>query len=159
MFTRAGKLTDPLPKPYPNAEAARYANNGALPPSLTLLIGARHNGSNYVWSLLTGYHTPPAGVTLASGMNYNPYFAGAQIAMPPPLSDNMVEFEDGTDANISQMAKDVTHFMEWALCPRWNEEKHTELKKAVVLLTLAGAAFYVNKTKWSVIKTRQIRRF
>ena len=159
MFTRPGKLTDYLPKPYPNEEAARFANNGALPPSLTLLVGARNAGSNYIFSLLTGYDTPPIGVTLAENMSYNPYFSGGQIAMPPPLSDEMLEFDDGTPASICQMAKDVSHFMEWSMAPMWNEDKSVELKKAIVLLTLSGLAFYYNRQRWSVIKTRQIRRF
>mmetsp|Transcript_2324 Transcript_2324/g.6464 ORF Transcript_2324/g.6464 Transcript_2324/m.6464 type:complete len:270 (-) Transcript_2324:48-857(-) len=159
MFERPGKLTDALPRPYPNEEAARYANNGALPPPLTLIIGARHNGSHYLFSLLTGYQSAPAGVQLGDNMHYNPYFVGGQIAMPPPLSDEMVEYDDGTEASVSQMAKDVTHFLEWALAPQWADNKHTELKKAVVALGLAGVAFYWNKQKWSVLKTRQLRRF
>ena len=126
---------------------------------MTLLVGARHAGSYYLFSLLSGYDAPPAGVTLAENMHYNPYFAGTQIAMPPPLHDEMLEFDDGTPATICQMAKDVSHFMEWALAPRWNEDKHIELKKAVVILTLAGFAFYYNKTRWGVLKSRQIRRF
>jgi ubiquinol-cytochrome c reductase cytochrome c1 subunit len=158
-FERPGKVTDPLPKPYPNAEAARFANNGALPPSLTLLVGARHAGSYYIFSLLTGYQDAPAGVVMAPGMHYNPYFAGGQIAMPPPLHEGMLEFKDGTPATISQMAKDVAHFMEWTLAPRWNDDKHIEVKKFVILLTLSGFAFYYNKTRWAVLKTRQLRRF
>jgi len=158
-FTRPGKITDPLPKPYPNEEAARFANNGALPPPLTLIVGARHPGSHYIFSLLTGYMNPPAGVKLSANMHYNPYFAGAQIAMIPPLHDGMVEYDDGTPATISQMAKDVSHFLEWTMAPRWNDDKFVELKKAILLGALMTFAFYVNKTKWSVLKTRQIRRF
>ncbi len=65
MFTRAGKLSDPLPRPYPNEEAARYANGGAYPPDLSLITKARHDGQNYVFSLLLGYHEPPAGVSVS----------------------------------------------------------------------------------------------
>jgi len=157
--TRPGKLTDPLPKPYPNEEAARFSNNGALPVPLTLIVGARHAGSYYIFSLLSGYAPPPAGVKLGNGMNYNPYFAGGQIAMPPPLHDGMLTFDDGTPATISQMAKDIGHFLEWTLAPRWNDDKHVEVKKAVVMGVLAAFAFYYNKQRWSVLKTRQIKRF
>ena len=66
MFTRAGKLSDPLPRPYPNEEAARYANGGAYPPDLSLITKARHDGTNYVFSLLLGYHEPPAGVSVSA---------------------------------------------------------------------------------------------
>ena len=45
--TRPGKLFDYFPAPYPNEEAARFANNGALPPDLSQIILARHGGE--VW--------------------------------------------------------------------------------------------------------------
>ena len=44
MFERPGKLSDRFPRPYPNDEAARAANNGALPPDLTYITSARHGG-------------------------------------------------------------------------------------------------------------------
>ncbi|KAL9315615.1 hypothetical protein ACSQ67_016616 [Phaseolus vulgaris] len=67
MFTRPGKLSDRFPQPYPNEAAARFANGGAYPPDLSLVTKARHNGQNYVFSLLTGYRDPPAGVSSATG--------------------------------------------------------------------------------------------
>lgn len=45
MFQRPGKLSDYLPAPYPNEEAARASNSGALPPDLSLIIKARHGGA------------------------------------------------------------------------------------------------------------------
>lgn len=44
MFQRPGKLADYLPPPYPNDEAARAGNAGALPPDLSLITKARHGG-------------------------------------------------------------------------------------------------------------------
>lgn len=44
MFMRIGKLSDFIPKPYPNEEAARAANNGAYPPDLSFITNARHDG-------------------------------------------------------------------------------------------------------------------
>lgn len=44
MFMRPGKLSDYFPKPYPNPEAARAANNGALPPDLSYIVRARYLG-------------------------------------------------------------------------------------------------------------------
>ena len=44
MFQRPGKLSDYMPAPYPNEEAARASNAGALPPDLSLMIKARHGG-------------------------------------------------------------------------------------------------------------------
>ena len=63
-YTRVGRLSDPLPRPYPNEEAARYANGGAYPPDLSLITKARHDGQNYVFTLLLGYREPPAGVSV-----------------------------------------------------------------------------------------------
>ncbi|UKZ59572.1 uncharacterized protein TrAtP1_000873 [Trichoderma atroviride] len=63
---RPGKLADYIPAPYKNDEAARFANNGALPPDLSLIVKARHGGCDYIFSLLTGYpEEAPAGVTVA----------------------------------------------------------------------------------------------
>lgn len=111
MFQRPGKLSDYLPSPYPNEEAARAANGGGLPPDLSLIVKARHGGADYVFSLLTGYTDPPAGVNVQEGLNFNPFFPGTQIAMGRVLFDDLVEFDDGTPATTSQMAKDVVHFL------------------------------------------------
>lgn len=128
MFTRPGILTDAFPACYPNDEAARYANGGALPPDLSLMAAARHNGPDYMFALLTGYRDPPEGVELRPGLYYNTYFPGGAIAMPPPLMDDMIEYEDGTPANASQMAKDVVNFLTWASEPIHDERKLTGLK-------------------------------
>ena len=56
------QLSDYFPSPYPNEEASRAANGGALPPDLSLIIKARHGREDYIFSLLTGYCDPPAGV-------------------------------------------------------------------------------------------------
>ncbi|KAH0836622.1 cytochrome C1 family-domain-containing protein [Lanmaoa asiatica] len=109
-----GKLSDYLPAPYPNEEAARAGNGGALPPDLSLIIKARHGAADYVFSLLTGYIDPPAGVEIREGMNYNPYFPGGAISMARVLFDGLVEYDDGTPATTSQMAKDVVTFLNWA---------------------------------------------
>jgi ubiquinol-cytochrome c reductase cytochrome c1 subunit len=44
MYQRGGKLADSFPNPYPNDEAAKLANNGALPPDLSLIAFARNQG-------------------------------------------------------------------------------------------------------------------
>jgi hypothetical protein len=45
MFQRPGKLADYMPRSYPNEEAARASNAGALPPDLSLIVKARHGGA------------------------------------------------------------------------------------------------------------------
>ena len=96
MYMRPGKLADYVPGPYPNEEAARAANAGAYPPDLSLIVKARHGADNYIYSLLTGYHDPPAGVEVREGLHYNPYFPGGAIAMARNIYDEVVEYEDGT---------------------------------------------------------------
>ncbi|KAK2974359.1 hypothetical protein RJ640_021215 [Escallonia rubra] len=134
MFTRPGKLSDRFPQPYANEEAARFANGGAYPPDLSLITKARHNGQNYVFALLTGYHDPPAGIAIREGLHYNPYFPGGAIAMPKMLSDGAVEYEDGTPATESQMG------FKWIF---------------VLSLALLQAAYY-RRLRWSVLKSRKL---
>lgn len=52
--TRVGNLNDHLHAPYQNEKEARYSNNGALPPDLSLIVRARPHGENYIFALLTG---------------------------------------------------------------------------------------------------------
>jgi cytochrome c1 len=54
MFQRPGKLSDRFPQPYANDEAAKAANNGALPPDLSFIINARHGGAvNISWIFIS----------------------------------------------------------------------------------------------------------
>src|SRR5262252_1586689 len=104
MYQRPGRPSDPIPGPFPNDQAARAANNGALPPYLSMIVKARDGGPDYVFGILTGYKEPPPKFNMLPGMQYNEYFSGHQIAMPPPLSDNAVTFADGVPATVPQMA-------------------------------------------------------
>jgi ubiquinol-cytochrome c reductase cytochrome c1 subunit len=154
---RPGKLSDYIPPPYKNEEAARAANGGALPPDLSLIVKGRHGGCNYIFSLLTGYpDEPPAGAQVAEGMNFNPYFPGTGIAMARVLFDGVVEYEDGTPATTSQMAKDVTEFLNWAAEPEMDDRKKMGAKALVILTGLFALSVWVKRYKWAPIKTRKI---
>ncbi|KAF9221367.1 cytochrome c1, component of the mitochondrial respiratory chain [Gyrodon lividus] len=156
MFQRPGKLSDYLPPPYPNEEAARAGNGGALPPDLSLITKARHGGADYVFALLTGYMDPPAGVEIREGMNYNPYFPGGAISMARVLFDGLVEYDDGTPATTSQMAKDVVTFLNWAAEPEHDERKRLGLKAVILFSALFAISIQVKRFKWNVIKNRKI---
>merc|ERR1711998_347165 len=107
-----------------NEAHARYANGGAYPPDLSLITKARHDGQNYVFALLLGYREPPAGITLREGLHYNPYFPGGAIAMEKPLNFyGQVEWQDGTQPTVTQMAKDVSTFLAWASEPESDDRK------------------------------------
>lgn len=156
MFTRPGRLSDYIPKPYPNDEAARYANNGALPPDLSLIVKARHGGADYLWALLTGYRDAPQGVNVRDGLYYNPYFPGGQIAMARALYDDAVEYEDGTPATTSQMAKDVSTFLAWAAEPEHDERKKMGMEFIGSMLILAVGLLYMKRFTFSLYKTRRL---
>lgn len=154
---RPGKLSDYLPSPYKNDEAARAANNGALPPDLSLMVKARHGGANYIFSLLTGYpDEPPAGAKVPEGLNFNPYFPGTGIAMGRVLYNELVEYEDGTPASASQMAKDVVEFLNWSAEPEMDQRKKMGMKVLVIGSMLFALSIWVKRYKWSPIKTRKI---
>ncbi|MBE8219890.1 MAG: cytochrome c1, partial [Alphaproteobacteria bacterium] len=88
MFDRAGLPRDGFPEPYPNDNAARAANGGALPPDLSLINKARGHGADYVYALLVGYEDTPTGMEMRAGLYYNPYMPGGRIAMPAPLFED-----------------------------------------------------------------------
>ncbi len=149
MFDRPGLPSDRFVPPYPNENAARAAQNGAYPPDLSLIIKARPNGANYVYSLLTGYEPAPGGAHAPEGLHYNPYFPTHHIAMAPPLSDGQITYEDGTQATTDQMAKDVVTFLQWAAEPEMEERKHMGLKVLLFLVVFTGFMFVAKKKIWS----------
>ena len=73
MFQRPGKLSDYMPPPYPNEEAARASNAGALPPDLSLIVKARHAGAVRLRRSCAKFPFPD--VTLFSGLHLrSPYW-------------------------------------------------------------------------------------
>ncbi|GFU32094.1 cytochrome c1, heme protein, mitochondrial [Nephila pilipes] len=156
MFKRPGKLFDSFPSPYMNEEQARAANNGAYPPDLSLITSARHGGEDYVFALLTGYCDPPAGVEIAEGQYYNPYFPGGAIGMAQALYNEIIEYSDGTPATLSQLAKDVSTFLKWAAEPEHDARKRMFIKVMLVLSLLTGASYYYKRLKWAPLKSRKI---
>jgi len=149
MFERPGKPSDKFPSPFPNEQAARASNGGAYPPDMSLMSKARADGDNYLYSLMTGYEDAPSDVTLADGMSYNAYFPGHQIAMPAPLSEDAVEYSDGTPATVDQMAKDVSVFLTWAAEPKMEQRKSIGLKVILFLLIMAAVFYAVKRKVWS----------
>ena len=153
MFTRPGKLSDKFVMPYENVKAAQAANGGAYPPDMSVLVKARGGGANYIYSLLQGYEDPPIGVTLDEGVHYNKYMYGNKIKMSNPLSDGLVEYNDGTKATIEQMSKDVTTFLMWTADPHFAARHQMGFKAIVYLIILTILVYFSMKRIWSRIKT------
>jgi ubiquinol-cytochrome c reductase cytochrome c1 subunit len=213
MFKRPGRLSDRIPNPFSNDAEARSANNGALPPDLSLIALARkvetehsfwqvpffmakdivmnyqEGGADYVHALLSGYRDEPpaykedhghlirvsaeeakanpklprcASITsekgspdvcnkLADGMQYNAYFPGNQIAMPPPLRDGAVKYTDGTPGTLDNYARDVTAFLAWAADPKLEERKRLGLMTMLYLAVTAVLLGFAKRRVWSGI--------
>jgi cytochrome c1 len=146
---RAGTPADSFPPPFPNEQAARASNNGALPPDLSLIVKARAGHSDYVYSILTGFgQTPAEGEVIPAGKYYNPYFEGHVISMPPPLTANQVTFADGTDATVEQEAHDVVTFLTWAAEPKMEERKTMGLGVMIFLVAFGAITFASYRKIW-----------
>jgi ubiquinol-cytochrome c reductase cytochrome c1 subunit len=153
MFDRAGLPSDKFASPYANEQAARAGNGGAYPPDLSLIIKARGDGANYVYSLLTGYEDAPEEFEMAEGKHYNPYFEGRQISMPSPLaSDLQVEYIDGTYATKEQMAIDVVNFLQFAAEPELEKRKKMGVRTMLFLGILFLLLLAAKKAVWKNVK-------
>ena len=148
MFDRPGIPADPLPKPFPNDQAAAASNNGKVPPDLSLMNKARLGGADYVHGILIGYAEAPSGVEVPEGGSYNTYFPGHIIAMAAPLMDEGVEYQDGTKATVAQQAKDVVTFLAWTAEPEMEARKSMGLKVLLFLIVFTGLLYRVKKVIW-----------
>ena len=154
MFTRPAKLSDKFVNPYRNDKEAMASNGGAYPPDMSVLVKARSGGADYIYSLLLGYEDPPSGMVLDDGVYYNAYMYGNMIKMPNPLSEGLVNYNDGTKATEEQMAKDVTTFLAWAAEPHL-EARHKIGFKAIIYLIIISLLVYLSmKRVWSRIEPK-----
>ncbi len=149
MFERPALPSDRFVNPFPNKQAAMYANNGALPPDMSLLAKARHHGPDYIYAIMTGYRDAPADAQLLDGQHWNKYMPGHIIAMAPPLSDGMIAYEDGTQMTVNQYALDVAHFLAWAAEPQMEERKRIGVKAFLFLLVFTAVMYAVKRKVWA----------
>ena len=153
MFQRMGIPADTFPAPFENEQMARAANAGALPPDLSLIVKARSHGADYIYALLTGYGEAPEGTDLNPGQYYNEYFTGGAIAMAAPISfDGQVEYSDGTEATVEQMAEDVTVFLAWASDPHMEARKSMGLMVLMYLFIFAILVYLAYRQVWANVK-------
>ena len=154
MFERPAKLSDKFVMPYANEEEAKSANGGAYPPDMSVLVKARKGGADYIYSLLLGYEDPPSDMKLDDGVYYNKYMYGNKIKMASPLSDDIVEYSDGTKATTDQMAKDVVTFLMWTAEPHLEARHKTGFRVIIYLLILTVLVYFSMKRIWSRIESK-----
>lgn len=165
---RAGRPADSFPSPFANDRAAAAAN-GVAPPDFSTLAKARtyergfpwfvfdiftqfqEQGPDYIVALLEGYKEAPKGFTVPPGGHYNAYFPGHVIAMPQPLTDGQVTFDDGAPQTLAQYAKDVTAFMMWASEPHLVQRKRIGFQVMIFLIVFAGLLYFTKKKVWSAV--------
>lgn len=163
---RAGRPADHFPAPFPNALAAAAAN-GVAPPDMSTLAKARgfsrgfpwfiidavtqyqEAGPDYIAAIIKGYQDPPKGFTLPAGGHYNEYFPGHNIAMPPPLTDGQVTYDDGSPQTLEQYSKDVAAFLMWASEPKLVQRKRTGFQVLIFLVVLSGLLYFTKKKVWA----------
>jgi ubiquinol-cytochrome c reductase cytochrome c1 subunit len=176
MFERPGRPSDRFPSPFANAEAAKAANNGAVPPDFSVIAKARtyergfpmflvdivtqyqEQGVDYIVGILTGYEAPPHGIKVEDGLHYNKYFPGNKIAMANPLVAVFDDagkptdanfYTDGTPVTREQVARDIAAFLMWTAEPKMEERKQTGAKVMLWLMLLAGLLYFTKKRIWS----------
>jgi ubiquinol-cytochrome c reductase cytochrome c1 subunit len=168
-YERPGRLSDRFPPPFPNEQAARAAFSGSYPPDMSVLAKARgfsrgfpyfladalpgfsyqEQGVDYIAALLEGYADPPKGFDLSAGQYYNVYMHGYRIAMPPPLSDGVVTYDDGAPQTTAQYAKDVSAFLMWAAEPHLERRKQIGLKVVSYLIVLSLLVYFTKRKIWA----------
>jgi ubiquinol-cytochrome c reductase cytochrome c1 subunit len=220
MFKRPGRPADKFPSPFANDKAAAFANNGAVPPDLSLMAKARgasrnipwymeplywiydivtvyqEQGPDYIYALLTGYADAPVlkiseeecahhdgykfedggcKFVVIEGLNYNNAFAGHQVAMVPPLSDDLVDWPEGMapqtkevcerDPDLkwsaadnkcimttSKYAHDVAAFLMWTAEPKLEERKSLGWKVMLYLFLMTGVLYLSKRALWRKVK-------
>jgi len=172
MFERKGRPADRFPLPFPNDNAARARYN-AVPPDFSVIAKARtyergfpwfvfdaftqyqEDGVDYLVAMLTGFEdTPPAGVNIPDGLQYNKYFPGNAIAMPKPILiyTGEVTYDDGSPQTTEQYAKDVSAFLMWAAEPHLVARKRMGFQVMIFLIVFAGLLYFAKKKVWSAVK-------
>jgi ubiquinol-cytochrome c reductase cytochrome b/c1 subunit len=166
---RAGRPADYFPSPFPNAAAAA-ATYGVAPPDMSTLAKARgytrgfpwfifdiftqyqELGPDYIHAILNGYTDPPKGFKLPDGGHYNKYFPGHSIAMPQPLQDGQVKYDDGTPETLDQYGKDVAAFLMWAAEPKLDQRHRTGFQVLIFLIVLSGLMYFTKKKVWHEVE-------
>ena len=152
LFTRLATPADRFPNPFPNENAARAANGGAYPPDLSLMIKARANGANYVYSLLVGYQDAPQGLSVPDGMYFNESYSGQLISMPQPLFGDDVTYADGSPTSVEALSADLVTFLAWTSEPELESRKRLGVVVIIFLLVMCVVSYGAKRHVWANVK-------
>jgi ubiquinol-cytochrome c reductase cytochrome b/c1 subunit len=166
---RAGRAADSFPTPFANTAAAA-ATYGVAPPDMSTLAKARsysrgfpwfvfdaftqyqEQGPDYIAAYISGYKDPPKDFKLPEGGHYNEYFPGHNTAMPQPLQDGQVTYDDGAPQTIAQYSKDVAAFLMWAAEPKLVQRKRLGFQVFIFLIVLTGLLYFTKKKVWHEVE-------
>lgn len=111
-----------------------------------------------------GEHGPEGVLTQPIGVYYNPYYEGDTtpqwegdprnppkggfLAMGPQLLPGRVQYQDGTEATVDQMAYDIAQFLAWAGAPKMEQRKSLGLGAIIYLVILAGLLWFSFHRIW-----------
>ena len=151
LFERPAKPSDRFVSPFSNEQEARVSNNGSYPPDLSVITKAKKHGPDYIFNLLLGYMDPPVDFELGEGMYYNQWKEGHQISMAQPLDEGYVDYDDGTENTLPQLAEDITTFLVWSAEPELEERKKLGIKVLLFFIVLGSIVFIVKNRLWREI--------
>ncbi|HEY0275279.1 MAG TPA: cytochrome c1 [Paenirhodobacter sp.] len=128
---------------------ARTGFHGPLGTGLNQVLQGQ-GGAEYIHAYLTGFIDETRD---EAGLTYyrNTTFPGGWTAMPPPLFDDMVAYDDSTPATVDQMAEDVSAFLMWSAEPRLEARKRAGFIALGLLGVLTALLFALHRRLWSRI--------
>ena len=158
----------------PDLSVITKARHGGASYVYHLLSGYPHDdafierdGESWIDMSKVGGHGGEHGegyLKVTPGQYYNPYMAGDTtpnydgdprhapkggfLAMPPQLIEGRVEYMDGTEATVDQMAYDVAQFLAWAGEPKQGNRKSLGLAVMGFLLVLGILLWFSYKQLW-----------
>lgn len=158
---RPRKPTDPFPMsglasaPDLSLMAkARAGFHGPYGTGISQLFNGM-GGAEYIYSVLTGY-TGEEKEEAGTLFYENKAFSTGWIAMPPPLSEGLVEFADGREASVENMAEDISAFLMWTAEPKMMARKQSGLVGVLFLTVLSVLLYLTNKRLWAPVKGKKI---
>jgi hypothetical protein len=99
-------------------------------------------GADYIYAILHGY-------TKSDDPRWNLYYPGHRIAMPRPIADGAVAYQDGAPPTLDNYAKDVASFLSWAAEPTLAERKKIGLRAMIFLFVFSALLYFTKRRIWS----------